>query len=104
MSNWKACNVEEKVNLLWLFALCWSYEPQNGDVIFQTSGSSQSKEIQLATNSKFSHVGIVYVDANHSDADDDDADDEDEQHEDDWKTNATADDDADGIDSDDDDT
>ncbi len=33
---------------------------QNGDIIFQTSKSSQSKAIQLATNSKYSHMGIVY--------------------------------------------
>ena len=33
---------------------------QNGDIIFQTSKSSQSKVIQLATNSKYSHMGIIY--------------------------------------------
>lgn len=33
---------------------------QNGDIIFQTSNSSQSKAIQLATNSPYSHMGIVY--------------------------------------------
>ena len=33
---------------------------QNGDLIFQTSTSSQSKAIQLATNSKYSHMGIIY--------------------------------------------
>jgi uncharacterized protein YycO len=33
---------------------------RNGDIIFQTSLSSQSKAIQLATNSKYSHVGIIY--------------------------------------------
>lgn len=33
---------------------------QNGDIIFQTSNSSQSKAIQLATNSPYSHIGIVY--------------------------------------------
>ena len=33
---------------------------QNGDIIFQTSNSSQSKAIQLATNSKYSHMGIIY--------------------------------------------
>lgn len=37
-----------------------NYEFQNGDIIFQTSQSSQSKAIQLATNSKYSHVGIIY--------------------------------------------
>lgn len=33
---------------------------QNGDIIFQTSKSSQSKAIQLATNSEYSHMGIIY--------------------------------------------
>ncbi len=32
---------------------------KEGDIIFQTSTSSQSKAIQLATNSKYSHVGII---------------------------------------------
>ncbi len=32
-----------------------------GDIIFQTSKSSQSKAIQLATNSNFSHVGVVFL-------------------------------------------
>ncbi|WP_338768741.1 YiiX family permuted papain-like enzyme [Bernardetia sp. ABR2-2B] len=31
-----------------------------GDIIFQTSISSQSKAIQLATHSKYSHVGIIF--------------------------------------------
>jgi uncharacterized protein YycO len=35
-------------------------EFQNGDIIFQTSRSSQSKAIQLATGSKYSHMGIIY--------------------------------------------
>ncbi|HKM12897.1 MAG TPA: YiiX family permuted papain-like enzyme [Bacteroidales bacterium] len=33
---------------------------KNGDLIFQTSLSGQSKAIQLATNSKYSHCGIIY--------------------------------------------
>jgi uncharacterized protein YycO len=33
---------------------------KDGDIIFQTSKSSQSKAIQIATNSKYSHLGIVY--------------------------------------------
>ncbi len=37
---------------------------ENGDIIFQTSTSSQSKAIQAATNSKYSHVGIVYIEDN----------------------------------------
>ena len=37
---------------------------QNGDIIFQTSTSSQSKAIQAATNSKYSHCGIIYKEGN----------------------------------------
>lgn len=33
---------------------------QNGDLIFQTSLSRQSKAIQLATKSKYSHCGLIY--------------------------------------------
>lgn len=36
------------------------YEPQNGDIIFHQSKSAQSKAIQQVTNSKYTHVGIVY--------------------------------------------
>lgn len=35
-------------------------EIKSGDLIFQTSLSGQSKAIQLATNSKYSHCGIIY--------------------------------------------
>jgi hypothetical protein len=35
-------------------------EIKNGDLIFQTSVSRQSKAIQLATKSKYSHCGIIY--------------------------------------------
>ena len=44
-----ACNEPNKHNF------------QNGDIIFQDSPSSQSKAIKLATNSEYSHVGIVYI-------------------------------------------
>jgi uncharacterized protein YycO len=37
-------------------------EIKNGDLIFQTSLSEQSKAIQFATNSKYSHCGIIYSD------------------------------------------
>lgn len=43
------------------FTGCKAYEPVNGDIIFQTSLSSQSKAIQIATKSPYSHMGIVYV-------------------------------------------
>ncbi|MBK8703658.1 MAG: YiiX family permuted papain-like enzyme [Saprospiraceae bacterium] len=39
-------------------------EIQNGDLIFQTSLSGQSKAIQLATKSKYSHCGLIYKDGN----------------------------------------
>jgi uncharacterized protein YycO len=35
-------------------------EIKEGDLIFQTSLSSQSKAIQLATKSKYSHCGLIY--------------------------------------------
>lgn len=35
-------------------------ELHDGDIIFQSSKSSQSKAIQLATKSKYSHMGIIY--------------------------------------------
>lgn len=37
-------------------------EIKNGDLIFQTSLSGQSRAIQLATKSKYSHCGIIYKD------------------------------------------
>ena len=39
-------------------------EIKNGDLIFQTSLSSQSKAIQVATKSKYSHCGLVYKEGN----------------------------------------
>lgn len=35
-------------------------ELQSGDLIFQISKSAQSEAIQLATDSKYSHMGIIY--------------------------------------------
>ncbi len=37
-------------------------EIQNGDLIFHTSTSGQSLAIQIASNSKYSHVGMIYQD------------------------------------------
>lgn len=39
-------------------------EIKNGDIIFQTSLSDQSKAIQLATRSIYSHCGIIYKNGN----------------------------------------
>ena len=37
---------------------------QNGDIIFQSSESGQSKAVSIATHSKYTHCGIVFVDKN----------------------------------------
>lgn len=37
---------------------------QNGDLIFHTSRSNQSQAIQIATNSQYSHMGIIYKEGN----------------------------------------
>ena len=37
------------------------YKPQNGDIIFQTSESTQSQLIQVVTQSPYSHVGLVTI-------------------------------------------
>lgn len=39
-------------------------EVHNGDLIFQTSLSRQSKAIQLATQSKYSHCGLIFKKGN----------------------------------------
>jgi uncharacterized protein YycO len=51
--------------VLLAFYGCGRAEPdtsllQNGDLIFQVSLSAQSKAIQLATHSQYSHCGIIY--------------------------------------------
>lgn len=37
------------------------YQPQTGDIVFQVMLSDQSRAIQLATKSQYSHVGIVII-------------------------------------------
>lgn len=37
------------------------YEPKDADIIFQTSRSAQSLAIQKATKSRYSHMGIIFV-------------------------------------------
>ena len=39
-------------------------EIKNGDLIFQTSLSQQSKAVQLASGSKYSHCGIIFKEGN----------------------------------------
>jgi uncharacterized protein YycO len=34
---------------------------QDGDMIFQTSQSAQCEAVRIATNSKFSHCGIIFI-------------------------------------------
>lgn len=42
-------------------------EAKSGDIIFQTSKSDQSHAIQLATDSKYSHLGIIIKEGNRVD-------------------------------------
>ena len=52
--------------LLSIVTMCLSLQPctsqifKDGDIIFHTSKSSQSKMVQLVTNSKLSHCGIIF--------------------------------------------
>lgn len=39
----------------------FAWQPQTGDIIFQTSLSSQSQAIQLATHSDYSHTGMIVI-------------------------------------------
>tara|TARA_R110001583_G_scaffold27226_3_gene97604 strand:- start:124 stop:735 length:612 start_codon:yes stop_codon:yes gene_type:complete len=60
----KIFNILISIILLMISSGCSNSQDQtftNGDIIFHTSLSSQSKFIQDATNSKFSHVGIIYI-------------------------------------------
>jgi hypothetical protein len=34
---------------------------KDGDMIFQTSQSTQCEAVRIATNSKFSHCGLIYI-------------------------------------------
>ena len=36
---------------------------KSGDIIFHTSQSEQSKALQIATKSEFSHMGIIFKEA-----------------------------------------
>lgn len=44
---------------LLLSANAFAYEPEAGDIVFHTSRSAQSKAVQAATKSPYSHMGIV---------------------------------------------
>jgi hypothetical protein len=45
----------------YVYGYSGEYQAKNGDIIFQTSRSSESLAIQRATKSKYSHMGIVYI-------------------------------------------
>jgi hypothetical protein len=47
-----AANAKEQTN--------FTEKIQDGDIIFQTSESAQCEAVRIATNSKFSHCGIIY--------------------------------------------
>ncbi len=42
-------------------AMAQGYRPQTGDILFQTSQSDESRAIQIATRSPYSHVGVVFI-------------------------------------------
>lgn len=43
-----------------IFTNCSSQELKDGDIIFHTSKSPQSKMLQIATNSNITHVGVIF--------------------------------------------
>lgn len=43
-----------------MFESCMSQDFKNGDIIFHTSKSSQSKMVQLITESNLTHCGIIF--------------------------------------------
>jgi len=53
------------LTLLWGNIACSRANYQNlvqvGDIVFQVSNSPQSQAIQLATGSKYTHMGIIYL-------------------------------------------
>jgi len=46
--------------LILFFINCSSQDYKDGDIIFHTSKSSQSKMLQIATNSNITHVGVIF--------------------------------------------
>lgn len=54
--------MQRMATLISIFLLCShavAYQPQSCDIVFHTSVSSQSAAVQAATNSPYSHMGIV---------------------------------------------
>ncbi len=53
--------------LIFLVLACQKFDTSKlmeGDIIFQTSMSSQSEAIQIVTHSKYSHMGMLYKNGN----------------------------------------
>ena len=46
---------------VWALGVPWISQLRDGDIIFHTSRSSQSLAIQRATNSRYSHMGIIFI-------------------------------------------
>ena len=46
---------------LWSVTVPWMAQLRDGDIVFQTSRSSQSRAVQRATNSRYSHMGIIFI-------------------------------------------
>ena len=62
--NWNNLSALIAVLLLIVIVSCkqtGTGKLQNGDIIFQESTSAQSRAVQLATHSDFSHMGIIYI-------------------------------------------
>jgi hypothetical protein len=53
-------NLILSILLLFSFTSCSSQKFKDGDIIFHTSKSSQSKMLQIATNSNITHVGVIF--------------------------------------------
>lgn len=58
----KSCNMRRLITfaLLFISLIGFAQQYQDGDLIFQHSSSSQSTAVQLATNSYYSHCGIIF--------------------------------------------
>ena len=61
LANWRPLLILLLQALLLALMGCDGAPPQvqEGDLVFQTSGSAQSLAIQLVTHSRYSHVGVV---------------------------------------------
>ena len=57
----------KRIYIAYIFLLFFACKPhaafqwQNGDIIFQQSRSSQGEELRIATNSNYTHVGVIYA-------------------------------------------